>query len=150
MKPLFYVFGLISFLGVIIGAVLTAGASLGLFISLPCFLLVLLPMFVLLIPVYSIRGIGRNVGLAFNADGSVEELKKAIVFFKHMGLAFLLAGSLGVFVGVMTMLANLVDKSALGLSVSLSLMTFFYNLCLQLCVVLPMKAAVEKKLVKAV
>ena len=75
-------------------------------------------------------------------------VRQAAVFFTSLQRFFLLSGAIGALIGIVTILAQLqeVVVAAIGRGFALLLITVFYSLVLTLVLVVPFRAAVERRL----
>jgi len=149
MKKSYFVSVLLS-LGLIVAAIITAGADILAFLSIPAFIAtVFLPVFVT-IGVFGLSAFFSSFRLAFHgSEAAVDELKAAFSLFKMLGNSILLTGFITSMIGFITILASLFGKDEVGSAIALALMTLFYSLILFLLVALPFKTAIEKRLAGA-
>jgi flagellar motor component MotA len=136
----------ILFLGLVVVTILFTGATIPFFLNIPCLLLIILPVFFVLMPVYKISGFTRNLSAAFNGKGSEKELKQALQFTKHLSLCFHFSAGVGVLVGLIAMLALINDTNVIGAGLSLTLVVLLYDFLIQIILVLPMSASLKKKI----
>lgn len=149
MKKSYFVSVLLS-LGLLVAAIITAGANILAFLSIPAFIAtVFLPVFVT-IGVFGLSTFFSSFRLAFQGgEASARELKTAFSLFRLLGNSILLTGFITAMVGFVAILATLQGKDELGSNLVLALMTLFYSLILFLLVALPFKTAIEKRLADA-
>ena len=148
MKKTYFIFVLLS-LGMLVLAIVFAGANIAAFISLPAIIVtVFLPAFVA-IGVFGLPAFFTSFRLAFHgSQASVEELKTGAAMFKMLGSCILLTGFITSMIGAITMLVDLNDKYEIGIAIAIAVMTFFYSLILFLLIALPFKTAYEKRLIE--
>ena len=100
-----------------IGAVL-------IFIDFPSAMVVLLCTLILLLANYSLGDIRRFFILGFRKEEiDPGDLENGVIFFSAVQKYLVLSGMLGVFVGMIAMLAMLDDPAKIGRALSLSLLT---------------------------
>ena len=92
----------------------------------------------------------KEMKLAFSISRKKEPEKGALLqalhFFKIYGKATWIAGIISVFIGIVGMLANLEDKSALGPNLALALISFLYSGIIHMVIIIPFTIFVKKKL----
>ncbi len=148
MKALLYFLGVVLFVGLILLMVVFAGVSIQVFISAPSLMIIVLPAFFMLVPVYKISGFARNITVAFNGKCSDSELKQALQFTRHLSMCLHFSAAIGVLLGLIAMLAMIDDKSSIGYGLSVTLISTLYNFILQIVLVLPIRASIKKKLIE--
>ncbi len=80
-----------------------------------------------------------------NSANSPEELKQFIYFFNSASRLSIGAGVIGIFIGIIGILAVLNDPSQIGANAAIALLTAFYGVILSELVFQPMKNSVIKK-----
>ena len=149
MKGIVYVIGCILFIGVIALMIIFAGVPFGAFMQYAALVVLILPVFFLLVPVYSLSGFFRNIAIAFGKQADVNEIRQAIEFIKHVSKMLHITSFIGALVGVIAMLTNLKDPDSVGYGVATLLLVILYNLILQAGFVLPLKAKLKMKLIES-
>jgi hypothetical protein len=76
-------------------------------------------------------------------------LLKALHFFKVYGKVTWIAGYIAVLIGVIAMLVNLEDKTAIGPNLALALTAMLYSGIIQVVLILPFRAFIHKRLLLA-
>ena len=123
-----------------IGAVL-------IFIDFPSAMVVLLCTLILLLSNYSLGEIRKFFALGFRKEEiDPGDLENGVVFFSAVQKYLILSGMLGVFVGMIAMLAMLDDPAKIGRALSLSLLTALYAIILSMVIVIPFKTGLQKRL----
>ena len=143
----FYGISILLTLGLIIGGMITAGAPISVYVSLPSFVIVTaIPLFMLLAS-FSPAEILKAFSSSFKRDADKEGLKKAELLFGSLGKYIATSGATGILLGVVAMLTNLGDLEWLGKGLALALLVVFYALLLHILLVFPFLASIRKKLV---
>ena len=123
---------------VIITLGITNGGDLASFIDIPSAIIVLA------IPTGCLLLAGARIGIMFKAIFSAsvtpEELKAAATGWGQARRYVLAAGWIGVLVGLVIMLKNLDDPSAIGPGLAMALLTAFYATVLAYVVFLPLQS----------
>ncbi len=128
-------FSMLSFSGILIYI-----DFLSLFIVLFC------PM-VLLISNYTLSEVRRNFTIGFKKDSlDPVELKNGLLFFTTLQIYFILSGLMGVFIGIIAVLANLGNPEEIGGGLALCLITVLYSIILSMGVSMPFKTGLQKRL----
>ncbi len=117
------------------------------FIDFPSAMVVLLCTLILLLANYSLGDIRKFFALGFRKEEiDPGDLKDGVVFFSAVQKYLVLSGMLGVFVGMIAMLAMLDDPAKIGRALSLSLLTALYAIILSMGVATPFKTGFQKRL----
>lgn len=117
------------------------------FIDFPSAMVVLLCTLILLLANYSLGDIRRFFILGFRKEEiDPGDLENGVVFFSAVQKYLILSGMLGVFVGMIAMLAMLDDPAKIGRALSLSLLTALYAIILSMVIVIPFKTGLQKRL----
>jgi flagellar motor component MotA len=145
----FYFVAVVLALGVLALGTVFAAARIVYFLDYPSLIMVIVPAAVLCLAAFPPRVIGKSFFVAFSRQEATEqELRQAAVFFVSLQRFFLLSGAIGALIGIVTILAQLqeVAMARIGQGVALLLITVFYSLVLTLVLVVPFRAAVERRL----
>jgi flagellar motor component MotA len=145
----FYFVAVALALGVLALGTVFAAARIAYFLDYPSLIMVIVPAAVLCLAAFPPRVIGRSFIVAFiRQPASEQELRQAAVFFTSLQRFFLLSGAIGALIGIVTILAQLqeVAMAKIGQGFALLLITVFYSLVLTLVLVVPFRAAVERRL----
>ena len=144
-----YPFWMILTLGLFVLAIVFAGAKVTTYASLPAFLVVVFPPFVLVVAVHGLAGIGRSFRVAFEGVAATrQELETGASLFGSLQRYLLLTGLITTMIGLIAMLANLYEADGIGPVVALALITLFYSLMFILTVAVPFRSALEKRLIE--
>jgi len=128
-------FSMLSFSGILIYI-----DFLSMFIVLFC------PM-VLLISNYTLSEVRLNFTIGFKRDSfDPVELKNGLLFFTALQIYFILSGLMGVFIGIIAVLANLGNPEEIGSGLALCLITVLYSIILSMGVAIPFKTGLQKRL----
>ena len=146
MKKL-YLLWLVLFLGLCILGILLPGAGLGPFIHFPSLVIVLGPALIMSLSNFSSPEISRYFALGFSkAETNSGELKNGFLYFSALQRYIICSGLIGTFIGLVSMLAVIEDKSLIGGAMSMVLLTILYALILNVGVVVPFKTGLQKRL----
>ncbi len=141
-----YILNLALFIAVLIFAMIMSGC-IKCFFDIPSLLLIVLSTLFMLTASFSPAEIGKYFKLGFKQDAADRaELEKGIIFFKAMQKYLFIAGCIGFFIGLITMLALLDDPERIGAGMALALITFLYGLFFNMAVAIPFRTGLEKKL----
>jgi flagellar motor component MotA len=146
MKKSYIIFLLLG-LGVLVAAIITAGASIPLFLNIPALIVVLfLPTFVV-IGVFGLRTFFRSFNLSESTSNTTkEELDTGASLFSMFSRCLLLTGFITTMIGFIAILGNLQSAQEIGKAVALALITLFYSFILVLLVTLPYTYAYKRRL----
>ncbi len=134
------------FLGVVFASIATSGC-IGCFFDLTSAGALLLSTIFVLCANFKLSEIRKYFSLGFKKDQTdIIELKNGILFFTALQKYLILSGSIGTFAGIISMLANLGDKDALGSGMALALIITFYAIILSMGVAQPFKTGLQKRL----
>jgi chemotaxis protein MotA len=75
-----------------------------------------------------------------------EKLIKALNFFKIYGKVTWIAGYIAVLIGIIAMLVNLEDKTALGPNLALALISMLYSGLINVVIIIPFMVFIKRKL----
>lgn len=144
-----YPFWMILALGLFVLAIVFAGAKIGVYVSLPAFMVVVLPPLFLVVAVYGFAAVGRSFRVAFErVSATRQELQIGVSFFGALQRYLLLTGLITTMIGFIAMLANLYEAAGIGPMVALALVTLLYSLMFILTVTVPFRSALEKRLLE--
>jgi flagellar motor component MotA len=79
-------------------------------------------------------------------DSDYVELKNGLLFFTALQHYFILSGLLGVFIGIIAVLANLTVPEVTGSGLALSLITVLYSIVFSMGIAMPFKTGLQKRL----
>jgi flagellar motor component MotA len=140
-----YLIAAIVFTALILVAAFTASGNIAFYFDIPSLIMVVGTSFVLLASTYSFSEMGRAFKTAFSLDAGKEDCSQALAFFTAMRNYLILSGFTGVFLGLIAMLGNLGDASAIGTGMALALITVLYGIYFSLLIAFPMMWLVRKK-----
>ena len=131
---------------------LTAWFSMGIrgvdiYFDILSIMLVLMCSLVLILANYNLGEIRKYFVIGFK-QGNLDsvDLKNGILFFTALQNYFILSGLLGVFIGIIAVLANLTVPEVTGSGLALSLITVLYSIILSMGIAIPFKTGLQKKL----
>ena len=144
MKKSYLIFLVLS-IGMLVVAVVFAGANIGLFVNLPALIVVVfLPCFIV-IGVFGFQAFLRSFRLAYiGNDATKEELVTGAAIFSLLGKSLLLTGLITSMIGLITILGNLQTAQEIGKVLAIALITLLYSLILIFLVALPHKHAFDR------
>ena len=146
MKKDYWIWMLMG-VGIFIVAIIFTGASITVFIYPESIIIVVFAPAFLTIAVYGLPTFARSFKIAFReATASRKELQTGIKLFGALQRYLLLTGLITTMIGLVAMLANLVDATQIGPNLALALITLLYSLIFIFAVALPFKNALESKL----
>lgn len=142
-----YLIWMLLSVGVFIVAIIFTGANITVFVYPEALIIVVFAPTFLTIAVYGLPAFGRSFRIAFRGVASSrKELNTGVKLFGTLQRFLLLTGLVTTMIGLIAMLANLVDESQIGPNLSLALITLFYSLMIVFTVASPFKSALENKL----
>ena len=144
----FYPVSVIIVFAVVIFAIIMNGVSIGLYVSIPALIFVVVLTTGLLFGTFSPSEMGEAFRTAYHGT-EPSALRKAIAFFRAMHHYLLWSGVLATLTGIIVLLATLGDETTVGFGAALALVTSFYAIVLSLALALPFKHAAEKRLAEA-
>ncbi len=114
------------------------------FVSL--FIVLLCPVFLLLAN-FTLSEI-RNCFIIGFKQGNMDpvDLNNGLLFFTALQNYFILSGLLGVFIGIIAVLAYLGNPDEIGGGLALSLITVLYSIILSMGIAMPFKTGLKKRL----
>ena len=90
--------------------------------------------------------LGSAVKASFSRESDAQTLKLAVAVFKRGRSYAVVSGALGSVVGMVIMLKNLDDPSALGPGLAMCLLTLLYGLALAYLVLLPVVGSLRRRI----
>lgn len=145
----FYFIAVLAALVIFVVTILTTGGTNPLvqFLSVPSFLIVVLPAFALSLSNFSLRELGRCYSVAFGTDGTRDELLSARSYFGALGTYVMISGILGFFIGAIVLLVNLGgDPSVIGAGTAVALLTVVYAAFFYMIVPVPFRVGLDRRL----
>ena len=144
-----YPLSVIAVLAMIVLAIVLSGGVVGVFVSFPSVIMVFGITIALTLASHRPSEI-RTAFVAAHASTNPAELRLAVAFFTALQRYGLWAGFLSTMLGAIVLLANLGDASHVGAGAAIALITVFYAIVFLLVVVLPYRAAAEKRLASTI
>ncbi|MDR1251030.1 MAG: hypothetical protein LBK62_02575 [Treponema sp.] len=144
-----YVLSVLVFLAGIVLTISAVGGGVLIYVDIPgCIIAVIVP-FLFTGVVCGFTEMRSAFSAALGKEREKETLLKALHFFKVYGKATWIAGYIAVLIGVIAMLVNLEDKTAIGPNLALALTAMLYSGIIQVIVILPLRAFIHKRLILA-
>jgi flagellar motor component MotA len=140
-----YLVSLLVFAGGIILALFFAGVTPLALLDLPSFFLTVVVPLLFMFVVYGFKETGAALSAPFKKDTDKDQLAKAAAFIKLYGKSTCVMGIIGVLTGIIVMFANLDDKSQVGPSVALALVSLLYSGVVQFIIVIPFTVFLKKQ-----
>ena len=141
-----YLISIALILGGIIASTFLAGGNIMAFFDIPSFLLVAVVPFLFVSVLFGFKDMAAAFSSALKKEIDQDSLKKALIFFRAYGKAVWITGIVGVVIGVVGMLTNLEDVSAIGPNVALSILSIYCSCIAFLVIVLPFTVIIKKRL----
>ena len=121
--------------------------SVDIYLDMMSILLILMCPLVLLLANFSLSEIRKYFIIGFDkATKDPVDLKNGLLFFTALQNYFILSGLLGVFIGIIAVLANLTVPEVTGSGLALSLITVLYSIILCMGIAMPFKTGLQKRL----
>ncbi len=146
MNKVRYFIGLLVFIAIFSLLVYGAGGNLFILLDVLSIVITAVLTIVLLRTGWTFREMGKAFSAAFDEREDKPSLSVADAFFTAMGRYQNLSAVLGTVTGVIITMRYLTDKTQLGPNLALALLSILYAVLLQLAVVVPMRAMIQKKL----
>lgn len=140
----YFIFLVLFFTG-FVSAVLVGGGNILPYLDLPSFIVVGLFPFLFVSVLFGFREMKAAYATALQKEPEADRVSKALVFFNVYGSAIWVMGMVSVLIGLIGMLRNLEDPSAIGPNMALALLSIHYSGILYLLVVLPFVFILRKK-----
>ena len=140
-----YWFSFIIFFTGIIFTVLMAGGNLLNLFDIPSLIIVGIVPFLFVSILFGFK----EMVLAFSVQSTEypnkETLKKAFRFFEMYNKILWITGAISVIIGILNVLINLEDKTAIGPNLALALISIFYCCIIYVLIIIPFTMDVYKK-----
>ncbi|OHD12058.1 MAG: hypothetical protein A2Z96_04970 [Spirochaetes bacterium GWB1_48_6] len=146
MKPLGFFLAALGSLSVLVVSIFISGSPFVIFLDFPSLLLLVGIQIMVTLAFSGFHGIARAFTAPFENTPAPAELRKARSYWKGQTTISLMAGFLGVLLGIISMMQNLSDNSALGRGAALALLILFYALILNLTIFIPYRLLCERRL----
>jgi flagellar motor component MotA len=145
MNLILFIAGEVLFLGLIISLIGFSG-PLNIFFDVPSLIITLGVGFALTIISFSIHDIKSALHHAFGLDGTKDELRKSAYIWEATARNLLLAGTIGLIIGIIQMLQNLNDPATIGPSIAVALLTMFYGFFFSAALPFPAMFMIKKRI----
>jgi flagellar motor component MotA len=126
--------------------ILTCGLKLWNFFDLPSFILVVVCPFVVMGILYGGSALKSAFKAPFKKDSSKAVLSRAHEFFTAYSKITWFTGLVGVIIGIIGMLINLEDKSAIGPNLAVALISMLYAALVNIFVIIPFTILINRKI----
>lgn len=141
-----YVLSLMMFFAGFVLTVFLSGGYVRNYLDMPSLLITGIIPFVFVSILFGFKGMLSAFSAAFGKDTEKGALPKALDFFKVYGKTTWIAGIIAALVGLLAILINLEDKTALGPNLALALISLLYSGIINLVLILPFTVFVKKRL----
>jgi len=118
--------------GAILAGTLMGGMGIGPYIDVPSVVFVFVPTVGLTVAAFGARAPVEALALLFSGDPTQDELSRAAGIAFSVGGFALGSGMLGSLIGVVQMLQNMSEPTAIGPAMAVALLTTFYAVCVAL------------------
>ena len=129
----------------LMGTIYSSGGVIVTYLDIPSLILSVLLPAILMIVLYGFTDLKMMLRAPFDPKTSRENLFKADAFYKTFSRLSLAAGCIAVLIGVIAMLKNLEDPTAVGPNMAVSLISLFYAGLVNVLVI-PLRVMIQKKL----
>ncbi len=142
-----YLLMLVLFFGLWLLGPIVAGVSIGSYLSLPSFVLVIGPAIILSLCNYSPQEIVRYFGIGFKKENlDRRELKNGVLFFEALQRYFILSGITGFLVGLVAIFLSMENTAGLTFGLAVAITIILYSLLLVAAVAIPFRTGLQKRL----
>lgn len=144
-----FIAGEIVFIGLVVFTICIGGGSIESmmdFIDYPSLLVVLVGSFGITMVSFSFEEMGTAFSHAFGSEDPNDNLAKSAYFWLAVVRNLLVVGALGTLIGLIQILENLSDPSALGPSMAVALITLFYGILFSAILPLPAFYTIQRRL----
>lgn len=145
MNLIFFIVGEVLFLGLIFSLIVLSG-SIFIFIDIPSLIITLGVSSGLTIISFSIQDIKSAVKHAFGVESTLEALRKSAYIWEAIARNLLLAGTIGLIMGIILVLQNLTDPARIGPSIAVALLTMFYGFFFSAVLPFPAMFMIKKRI----
>jgi flagellar motor component MotA len=114
-------------------------------LDLPSFTIAVVVPLLFMFVVNGFRETGAAFSAPFKKEADKDKQTKAANFFKLYEKATWAAGIIGVLLGIIEMLCNLDDKSQVGPSVAMALVSLLYSGAIQFIIIIPFTVFLKKQ-----
>jgi flagellar motor component MotA len=141
-----YWFSFTVFFAGIIFTVFLAGDKLLTFVDVPGLLIIGIVPFLFVSILFGFKEMVLAFSIQSIEEPDKETLKKSFRFFETYGKITLISGVISVIIGIVSMLKNLDDKSAIGPNLALALISIFYCCIIYVIIIIPFTVFIKNKL----
>lgn len=145
MNLILFIVGEVLFLGLIFSLIVINGSIMA-FIDIPGILVSLGISSALTIISFSFRDIKSALWHAFGMEGTKDELRKSAYIWEAIARNLMLAGAIGLIIGIIQMLQNLSDPTVIGPSVAVAIITVFYGFFFSAVLPFPAMFMIKKRI----
>lgn len=146
---IFIIAGEIVFIGLIVVTICLGGGSIESmkdFIDYPSLLVVLVGSLGITMVSFSFEEMGKAFSHAFGPEGPNDNLAQSAYFWLAVIRNLLVVGALGTLIGLIQILQNLSDPSAIGPLMAIALITLFYGILFSAILPLPAYYIIQRRL----
>lgn len=145
MNLILFLAGEVLFLGLIFSLILIHGPLI-VFIDIPSLIITIGVSSALTIISFSIRDIVQALFHAFGMEGTMDELQKSTYIWEAIARNLLLAGTIGMIIGIIQMLQSLSDPNSIGPSIAVAILTVFYGFLFSAVLPFPAMFMIKKRI----
>jgi flagellar motor component MotA len=131
-----------------VSTVYASGGTMWIFLDVPSFIIAVILPFGYQWFLFGTAALKNAFSAGFCKTVSFEDAEKTRLFFKTYAHATWFAAVLAVFIGVVTMLVNLEDKTMLGPNMAVALLSLLYAVLVNLLIILSNTSLIKKCLVE--
>jgi flagellar motor component MotA len=136
---------IVLFTGLGLAVFVTGGAPLW-YLDIPSLLIVGVFPFLFVSVLFGFKEMVSAFSAALEKGAGKEKLIRALNFFKIYGKTTWIAGFIAVIIGLVAILANLDDKTALGPNLALVLISMMYGGIINIAIVMPFTLFIKKQM----
>jgi flagellar motor component MotA len=126
----------------------TSGGTLNNFFDLPSLAIAVILPFVYQWCLFGAAGLKNAFSAGYRKELSLEDAEKARLFFRTYTRICWFAVGMAVIIGMVSILRNLEDRTALGPNMALSFISLFYVALINVLVILPNATFIKKRLLE--
>ncbi len=143
----FFIVGEMLFVGLIGAAIfISRDGNVGAYLDIPSAILLIGCVLGMSLMSFSPSEIVKAVGHTFGHPGSRDDLEFSAYFWLCTIRNLYIVGILGTLVGLVGMLQNLSDPNAIGPSMAIAILTFFYGIILSAMLPIPAYYSISRRL----
>lgn len=145
MNIILFIIGECIFLGLIFSLIILNG-SIFIFLDVPSLIITLGVSSALTIISFSIQDIKLALRHTFGLVATKDELRKSAYIWEAVARNLLLAGTMGLIIGIIQLLQNLSDPSVIGPATAVALLTLFYGFFFSAVLPFPAMFMIKKRI----